>query len=474
MSTLQSTANRDLPDGVPSLFWIEVRTTLALALPIALTQIAQMAMNTTDVLMTGWLGPVELAAGQLGHTFLFPLMITMLGTMFATSAMFAQELGARRYKGVRRTFRQGLWVIATMSVPMLTLLLWSEEILLTMGQDPVVVQGSADYLSAAMWGMPFMVAFGLLRNFIAAHSRPKPALYILMVGLVINAIADYVLIFGSFGAPRLELFGLGIATTIVQITMFFILLVFVLRDRRYKRYMLLARFFKPDWPRYREVWVLGAPIAGAKVAESGLFAASSFMIGLIGVNQLAGHSVAIQFVAIAFMIPFGVAQAATVRVGINIGRGNPAAAKLAGRVSMGLGVLVMLPSALLYMAMGEELAGLFFDLNDPDSAQAVSFAVSFLAIGALFQLADGGQAVAAGALRGIKDTRVPMAIALVGYWGFGIGSAVLLAFPLDLGGRGVWMGLAIGLAVVWVALVVRFERLTYVRLPHASSNPSAN
>jgi MATE family multidrug resistance protein len=455
------TSSRDVLSGSPATpVWTEIKTTFALAIPIALTQIAQMAMNTTDVLMTARLGPEALAAGQLGHTVIFPLMITMLGVLFATSAMFAQELGARRYKGVRRTFRQGLWVLVTMSVPMLILLAFIEPILLASGQDPRVVAGAVDYLRGAMWGMPFMVGFGLLRNFIAAHSKPKPAVYVLIVGLIVNAIADYLLIFGHLGLPRWELFGLGIATTIVQITMFAILLGYVLRDRRYKRYALLARLWKPDWSRYREVWSVGAPIAGAKVAESGLFAASSFLIGMIGVNQLAGHAVALQCVALAFMIPFGVAQAATVRVGLNVGRLDPAGARLAGRVSMVLGVLVMLPSAIAYTLFGEPLAGLFLDLRDPDQARAIDFAVAFLAVGALFQLADGGQAVAAGALRGIKDTKVPMVIALIGYWGFGLGSALLLAFPGELGGRGVWFGLAIGLLVVWVALAIRFERLT--------------
>lgn len=448
------------PEPTASLLRTEIKTTFALAIPIALTQIAQMGMNTTDVLMTARLGPEALAAGQLGHTVLFPLMISMLGILFATSAMFAQELGARRYKGVRRTFRQGLWVLVTMSVPMLILLWFMEPILLASGQDPRMVAGAAEYLRAAMWGMPFMVGFGLLRNFIAAHSKPKPAVYVLIVGLIVNAVADYLLIFGHFGLPRWELFGLGLATSIVQVTMFLILLGYVLRDRRYKRYALLARLWKPDWSRYREVWAIGAPIAGTNVAESGLFAATSFLIGMIGVNQMAGHAVALQCAALAFMIPFGIAQAATVRVGLKVGRLDPAGARLAGRVSMVLGVLVMLPSAFVYAMFGEVLAGLFLDLRDPEEARAIEFAVAFLAIAALFQLADGGQAVAAGALRGIKDTKVPMVIALIGYWGFGFGAAVVLAFPGELGGRGVWFGLAIGLLVVWVALAIRFERLT--------------
>ena len=439
--------------------WTETRTTFSLALPIAVTQVAQMAMNTTDVLMTGWLGPLPLAAGQLGGMWLFPFIIAMMGILFATAAMFAQELGARRYKGVRRTFRQGLWVIAAMTVPAWLVLSQSRPILLWLGQDPAAVDGAMEYLSAAMLGLPFMVAFGLLRNFISAHSRPKPAMYILGVAFLINALANYALIFGHFGLPRLELFGLGLATAIVQVTMFGILFIYVLRDRKYRRYLLLANLWKPDWPRFREIWGVGAPIAGAKTAESGLFAASGLLIGSIGVNQLAGHAIAIQFVALAFMIPFGISQAATIRVGFNIGRGDPDTAKLAGRVSFALGAAVMLPSMIGYAVFGRPLAELFLNSGGIGEEVVIGYAAAYLTVGALFQLADGGQAVAAGALRGLKDTQIPMWIAIAGYWGIGLVAAWVLAFPLGLDGVGVWLGLASGLFVVWIALVWRFERL---------------
>lgn len=439
----------------------EIRATVALSIPIALTQIAQIALHTTDVLMTGRLGPQALAAGQLGHNLFFPVFITAIGVLFATTAMFAQELGARRYKGVRRTVRQGFWVIVTLTLPA-WLFFWNAEAVLVqvLGQDPALAPRSAEYAYGAMWGFPFMAGFSLLRNFIAAHSRPRAALWILVAGIAVNAFADWVLMFGKFGLPRMELFGLGLATTLVQATMFFALLAVVLTDRRWRRYRILARFWRSDWPRYREVWAVGLPIGFTKLAEAGLFAASGFLVGLIGVDALAGHAVALQYAAIAFMIPFGVAQAATVRVGLAVGRGDHAGARLAGRVAMTVGVLVVIPLALLFVVAGRPLAGLFLSAGDGHGEAAVGYAVSFLAMAALFQLADGGQAVTAGVLRGFKDTRVPMVIALVGYWAVGIGAAVLLAFELGLGGIGVWGGLALGLAVVWAALVLRFRRVS--------------
>lgn len=439
----------------------EVRATVALSIPIALTQIAQMSLSTTDVVMTGLLGPHALAAGQLGHSLFFPMYVTAIGVLFATAAMFAQELGGRRYKGVRRTVRQGFWVIAALTLPA-WLYFWQAEAILVhlLGQAPELAAGASDYARGAMWGFPFMAGFSLLRNFIAAHSRPRAALWILVVGIGANALADWVLMFGHFGLPRLELFGLGLATTLVQAAMFLALLAVVLADRRWRRYRLAARFWRPDWPRFREVWAIGLPIGLTKLAESGLFAASGFLMGLIGVDALAGHAVAIQYAAIAFMVPFGVAQAATVRVGLAVGRGDLAAARLAGRVAMSVGVLVVVPMALAFVTFGRPLAMLFLDDADSHGTAAVAHATAFLAMAGLFQLADGGQAVAAGALRGFKDTRVPMIIAMLGYWAFGIGGAAVLAFPLGLGGVGVWAGLAIGLGVVWAALVLRFRAVT--------------
>lgn len=444
----------------PSAYATEVRTTLALAIPIAATQLAQMMLQTTDVLMTGYLGPEALAAAQLGHSFYFPVFVTLLGILFASSAMFAQELGARRYKGVRRTFRQAMWLVLTVTPPAWLYFGHTEQLLLMMGQDPILAARAQTYCDGVMWGLPFMAGFALLRNFIAAHGRPRPAMWLLAVGIPVNAAADYALMFGGFGLPRLELYGLGLATSLVQATMFFVLLAYIMRDRRYRRYMLLVRFWRADWSRYRELWTLGLPIGFTKLAEAGLFAATGFLIGLIGVAELAGHAVALQFAAIAFMIPFGVAQAATVRVGLAVGRRDPEGAVLAGRVATLVGVLVMVPSALLYVFWGEPLVSLFLDIGDPAEYAAVAHAVSYLAIAGLFQFADGGQSVAAGALRGFKDTRVPMIIALVGYWPVGGGAAVLLAFPLGFGGAGVWAGLALGLFVVWVMLALRLRHVS--------------
>jgi len=436
----------------------EFRATLTLAWPLVLSQLATVAMSTTDVVMMGWLGPVPLAAGTLGSSVIFPLVFFGIGTLTAVAAMCAQELGARRYRGVRRTVRQGLWISAAMTVPF-TVVIWNgRDLLLLMNQDPEIAALAEDYMRAAVWLLFPSFAFIVLRNFISAHGRPRAALVATLCAIVVNGFADYALMFGKFGFPRWELFGAGLATTVMHFFMAAFLLGFVLRDRRFKRYWVLARFWKSDWPRFFELLKVGVPSGFMTLAEAGLFAIAAFLIGQFGAAPLAGHAVALQCSAVTFMIPLGISQAATVRVGLAWGRGDQDAIGKAGYSAIALGVLVMVPAATVFWVFGRTLSGFYLDLDDPSHAPAIGFAVSYLAVAAVFQLVDGGQAIAAGALRGLNDTRVPMMLAMVCYLGLGFGSAGILAFEFDFQGVGVWSGLAIGLAAACVALVWRFAR----------------
>lgn len=459
MTSPDTPARREPSEPGTATSWSrEFRATLTLAWPLVLSQLATVAMSTTDVVMMGWLGPVPLAAGTLGSSIIFPLVFFGIGTLTAVAAMCAQELGARRYRGVRRTVRQGLWISAVMTVPF-TVVVWNGgDLLLLMNQDPEIVALSEQYMRPAVWLLFPGFAFIVLRNFISAHGRPRAALVATLCAIVVNGFADYALMFGKFGFPRWELFGAGLATTIMHFFMAAFLLGFVLRDRRFKRYWVLARFWRSDWPRFLELLKIGVPSGFMTLAEAGLFAIAAFLIGQFGAAPLAGHAVALQCSAVTFMIPLGISQAATVRVGLAWGSGDEDAIGKAGYAALGLGVLVMFPAATAFWVFGRSLSGFYLDLEDPSHAPAIAFAVSYLAVAAVFQLVDGGQAIAAGALRGLNDTRVPMMLALVCYLGLGFGSAGVLAFELELQGVGVWSGLAIGLAAACVVLVWRFVK----------------
>ncbi|UUX50812.1 MATE family efflux transporter [Nisaea acidiphila] len=437
----------------------ELSATLKLAWPLVLTQIATIALNTVDVIMIGWLGPDELAAATLATSLVFPMTFFGIGLLAATAAMFSQEIGAIRLRGVRRTLRQGFWVAISLCLPCMALLWNAEDLMRAMGQDPWLAAKGAEYTRVALWGLIPLMCFTVLRNFVTAHSRPRSAMVILILSIGVNALADYALIFGNFGAPALGLVGAAAATVIVQCFMLFGQTLFVVTDRQFRRYNLFGRFWRPDWLRYIEIMKIGVPIGLTVLAEAGLFAASSFMVGLFGPDQLAAHAVALQCSAFVFMIPLGISQAATIRVGLAAGRQRMADALLAGRTSTTLGVGVAAFTAVIFWLAAETLVGFFLRVGDPENTAAIGFAVTFLKVAAVFQLVDAGQAVGAGSLRGIKDTTVPAALAFFGYWIFGFSAGAYLAFVYGLEGAGVWMGLAVGLTVACIALILRFEIL---------------
>jgi MATE family multidrug resistance protein len=439
--------------------WLgELRQMIQLAWPLVLSQLATVAMSTTDVIMMGWLGPLPLAAGTLASALIFPSVFFGVGVLTAVAAMCAQELGARRFRGIRRTVRQGFWISAMMFVPFFLMIWNGKSLMLLMNQDPETAALAEDYLRSAAWVVFPAYIFTVLRNFTAAHGRPRATLIATIIGIVVNAIANYALMFGNFGFPRWELFGAGLATTIVHVFMAVAVLGFVLSDRKFRRYAILFRLWKADWPRFFELLRIGIPTGFMLLSEVSLFAGAAFLIGVLGAAPLAGHAVALQCAAVTFMIPLGISQAATIRVGLAFGRGDAAAVGLSGFCALSLGVAASVPGALGFWIFGPELAGLYLDLDDPANAEAIGFAVSYLVIAALFQLADGGQAIAAGILRGLNDTRIPMLIGIVCYIVLGFGAAWFLAYDQDMGGAGVWIGLLIGLCAAGVALTWRFAR----------------
>ncbi len=432
-----------------------------LAGPIVLTNLGQVAIQTTDVILIGWLGPEALAASTLGVATMFVLLIFGIGLVTATAPMIAQELGRRSnaVRDPRRTVRQGLWAAVAFGVPACLLLWQIAPILRLLGQDPELIALAEPYVRAALWGFVPALWFIVLRNFISALERPRAGMVIMLIGIAFNALADYGLIFGAFGLPALGLLGAGIATALTNVFLFLGLLAFVQIDRRFRRYRLLGRFWRADWPRFREILRIGVPIGITLTLEVGLFAGAAFLMGLIGTAELAAHQIALQCAAVSFMVPLGLSQAATVRVGLAAGREDPTGVLRAGLLALALGTLFMLAAATVMWTVPEAIVGIFLDLDELGNARVVGLAVTFLAIAAAFQIFDGGQVIGAGALRGLKDTRWPMVFAGVGYWVLGFGSALGLGFGLGLGGIGIWIGLLVGLAVAAALLIARFVLL---------------
>lgn len=440
----------------------ELRAMFTLAWPLVVAQLAQNALFTTDVIMMGWLGPEKLAAGTLGAAFVNTFLIGGIGLVGAVAPLVAQAIGARDIKGVRRTVRQGLWVSLLLSILSVTLLLNGEALLLALGQTPELSELGAGYITTAAILFFPALALIVLRSFLSAMGDTKIILWITIVGALVNVLGNWCLMFGNLGFPRLELRGAAISTTLVNALMFGLLLAYVLTHRKYRRYYILVRFWKPDWARFFSILRVGGPIGLMVLAEVGLFAGSSILMGWLGTDELAAHAVALQLSSLAFMVPLGLSQAATVRVGLAYGRQDPEGIRKAGWSAVVVTLGFMLVTAATFLLAPVVLVGLFLNPAAPENAQALALAAVFLGIAGLFQVFDGAQVSAAGALRGLSDTKWPMVVALVGYWGVGLPVALALGFWAEWGGLGVWVGLAVGLAFVAIILVARFalrERL---------------
>lgn len=292
------------PADQPSPLREEFVATLRLAWPLALTNVAQTGMTATDVMFMGWLGPDRLAAGALGTNLYFPFLILGIGFLSAVAPMVARELGrnAHSVREVRRTARQGFWAAIILSVPSLAILWNAGPILIAFGQEPRLVADATSYVHAMMWSLPLFLLFVAMRAFVSALERPGAALAAVLVAFVVNAAANYVLVFGHFGFPRLELVGSGLATTIAVAVMFAVIAGVALIDRRMRRYHVFGRFWLADGARLAELTRLGLPLGLTLFFESSVFYAAVFVMGIIGASSLAAHAIAIQIASMTFMI----------------------------------------------------------------------------------------------------------------------------------------------------------------------------
>ena len=440
--------------------YLELVKTFTLAWPLIIAQLAVIAINTTDVIMMGWLGPSYLAAGTLSTAILHPILLAGIGLLSVITPLVAQNLATDNLTAIRHTTRQGLWVAVLISVLSIPFLLQIKTIIIFLNLDVSIAILAEDYMSTAAWHLLPAFLFFVLRNFVSAHSDTKVILKITIVAIILNALGNYGLMFGNFGLPALGLKGAGISTTIVNSFMFLALLSYVLTHHRYKKYDILVRIYKPDWQIFAKIFALGAPVGLMIAAEAGLFSIAAIFMGWLGTSELAGHAVALQIAAIAFMIPLGLSNATTIRVGYCYGAQDKKGVIIAGWVSIALGVGFMFSTLILFSVFPYPLVYLFLDPSVSTNMTAINYAVSYLFIVSLFQLADGGQVVAAAALRGINDTKLPMYIAIVGYWLVGMPTAYLLGFVFDLRGVGVWLGLAAGLVFVAIVLILRYWSLT--------------
>lgn len=444
--------------GMSALWKSDIRPTLALGLPLVGAQVAQMAINTTDVLMIGRLGAVELAASVLAFNMYMLFWFCGMGLVQAVIPLAARARGQRAMRDLRRSVRMGFWVVAFYCIPVWGVMSFGEDIWLLLGQDPATSALAADYLDILKWTLFPALAVMAVRGFLTVMERAQMVLWATVLSALANAVLDYLLIFGHFGWPRLELVGAALASFFSSTVAMIVLFLYAALHPKLKRYAIFGRIWRSDWPAFWEILRIGLPIALTIVAEAALFSATAIMMGWIGTLELAAHGIALQICSLTFMVPVGLSQATLIRVGLAHGRGDRAGIGRAGWTTLVITLCAMGVFALTFWLFGANLVSLYLDFGNPQAEAVLAFAVSFLMVGAVFQLVDGAQIIGGANLRGLGDTKIPLYYAVFGYWGIGISLSLGLGFSGGLGGVGIWCGLAGGLAIVAVFANHRFYR----------------
>ena len=435
----------------------EFRACVALSVPLVVTNAIEMGMNLTNTALIGHFDPAALAAATLALA-LYTVVLTFgIGLTAAVPALIAQNLGrsGEQDEAARRVVQGGFWNIVAIIGP-IWLLLWNAEaIFRVLGQDPIVARAATAYLRILQWSLFPVLLYFVLRSMLAALDRPRWAVMIGFAAVLLNAGLNVVLIGGGFGLPALGLVGSGLATLLSNLFMAATLGLTVSLDPRLRSVRVFSGLLAPPWKACASLWRLGLPIGVSIMLETGAFTAATALIGHYDEAALPAHAIALQVASLTFMVPLGIAQAATVRVGRAAGASDQTAVGRAGWTALALGIGTMMVSALVMIGLPAPIIGIFIDPAASGSDAIARTATILLALAGLFQIADGAQVVLAGMLRGLQDTRMPMLIAGFGYWGVGVPVAAWLA-P-RAAAPGVWIGLVAGLFAVAVLLFARWR-----------------
>ncbi len=432
----------------------EARALLALGLPLIGSHVAQILIGVTDSVMLGWYDITDLAALSVSGPVFFIIFIFGSGFAWAVTPMIASALGQDDERQVRRVTRMGLWLSIGFGLLLMPVFFMMEPIMLAIGQETDVARQAGLYMPYLGLGLIPALLVQVLKSYLAALELTRAILFAVIGAACMNALVNYLLIFGNFGMPELGIEGAGLASLASHFVSLTALLLYALRKR--PEHELLRNFHRPDPEAIRAVFRLGLPIGLTLLAETGLFAASSVMMGWLGKIPLAAHGIALQITSISFMIPLGLSQAVTVRIGKAWGKGDRDALRASGLASMILAGVALVGIVAAFLLIPGPMVGAFIDPTDPARPEILAVGIILLAVAALFQVVDIGQVMALGMLRGVQDTRMPMIMAVISYWGIGLPVAYVLAFTLGWEGPGVWLGLTAGLAVACITMQARF------------------
>ncbi len=439
---------------------LEARTIITIAGPLIAAYLAEYAMTLTTKIIVGGLGYKELAGIGLASDMMIEIVIIIAGLVSVVGVFVAQADGAGRKLDAGIAARQGLIIATVLGIPG-SVLIWNLDTLLSyMGQDPDVIALMGAYLKPAAFSLLPLLWFFVLRMFVASLAKTGAIMLISATAVAINYFLCLGLTMGRFGLPELGLAGAGLAKTIVVILMFLALFLYTFRTPVFRGYGLFKGRMTFDFAVCKDILRLGIPVCGLVILESGLFTAVSIFSGIIGPIALATYQVIISWVGLAFMFAHGLAEAGMVRIANAMGRDSLESARRSGTLSFAFGVGFLILLSVVPINFPEPLVRLFLDESDPGFQSVLVQTSRLLILAAFFQVFDGLQVMASMALRGLQDTLVPLWLATLGYWGFGIAGGWILAFPLGLETDGLWWGMAAGLTVTGSLLTIRFFMLT--------------
>lgn len=423
-----------------------------LAAPLVLAEVGWMLMGVVDTMVVGRVSAEAIGAISLGTTIFYTIGIFAGGLLLGLDTFVAQAFGGGDLEDCRRSLINGVWLAVLLMTPAMALIYAVIPLLGSFGINPAVLRVTGPYMHALNWSVPPLLFYFGFRRYLQSVSIVRPVMITLVSANLINLFANWVLVFGNLGAPKMGAEGSGWATCISRVYMAAVLGVVIFRHDP----GLWHTAWKPDFERIRGLLRIGIPAAGQMGFEMMVFTTVTVLIGKLNATALAGHQIALTTVSMTFMMPLGISSAAAVRVGQAIGRDDPDGAARAGWTALGLGGGVMSAAALTLLMVPHFIARLF----TPD-AGIIAAGVILLRVAAFFQLFDGFQVVATGALRGSGDTHTPMVCHFVGYWVIGLPLGVLLCFHYGLGAPGLWMGLSTGLILIGIVLVGLWRRAAH-------------
>nr|AYN62288.1 SxtM3 [Heteroscytonema crispum UCFS10] len=441
--------------GYKSELISEARVSLQLAIPLVVVEICETSINTVDVVMMGLLGTQVLAAGALGAITFLALFFTCSSMFLAGGAQAAEAFGANKIDQLRRIASGQIWLAVALSLPAMLLLWHGDTILLLLGQQPSNVLLTKTYLHSIVWGFPAALGIKILRGIASAVNVPRLITVTMVVGLILNAPANYVLMFGKFGLPQLGLAGIGWASTLVFWVTFIVGVILLIFSPKVRDYQLLGYLHQFDKQTFVKVFQTGWPMAFLLGAESVVLNVTAWLAGYLGTVTLAAHEIAFQTAAIAIVIPLGIGNVAVTRVGQTMGEKNPLGARRAALIGITIGGIYASAVALIFWLFPYQIVGIYLDINNPENIEAVKTATTFLAFAGLFQFFYSIQIIIVGALIGLQDTFVPLLMNLVG-WGLGLAGSYFMGIILGWGGIGIWVGMVLSPLLSGVILMVRF------------------